>query len=116
MLLLFVMNGYAGSILRLNLTEQQVSTIPTADYNQWGGGHGMGSAIFFDLVADKTIDGFDPKNVVTIMTSPLTGTVVPGASGRTEVQGGKLLELPSWRPARVELISGAKRQTVALQQ
>jgi aldehyde:ferredoxin oxidoreductase len=47
----------------------------------------MGSAIFFDLVKDKTIDGFDPANVVTIMTSPLSGTLVPAAGGRTEVQG-----------------------------
>ena len=39
------------------------------------------------LVKDKTIDGFDPENVVTIMSSPLSGTIVPGASGRTEVQG-----------------------------
>jgi aldehyde:ferredoxin oxidoreductase len=81
------MNGYAGNILRLNLTERKVSTIPTNDYEQWGGGHGMGSAIFFDLVKDKTIDGFDPANVVTIMTSPLCGTMVPAAGGRTEVQG-----------------------------
>ena len=81
------MNGYAGKILRLNLTERTVSTIPTSDYEQWGGGHGMGSAIFFDLVQDKTIDGFDPANVVTIMTSPLCGTLVAAAGGRTEVQG-----------------------------
>ena len=81
------MNGYAGKILRLDLTERKVSTIPTSDYEQWGGGHGMGSAIFFDLVKDKTIDGFDPANVVTIMTSPLCGTLVPAAGGRTEVQG-----------------------------
>ena len=81
------MNGYAGQILRLNLTGRQVSTIPTTDYEQWGGGHGMGAAIFFDLVPDKTIDGFDPANVVTIMTSPLCGTLVPAAGGRTEVQG-----------------------------
>jgi len=47
----------------------------------------MGSAIFFDRVKDKTIDGFDPANVVTLMTSPLSGTLVPAASGRTEVQG-----------------------------
>ena len=79
--------GYAGKILRLNLTERKASTIPTSDYAQWGGGHGMGSAIFFDLVKDKTIDGFDPANVVTIMTSPLCGTLVPAAGGRTEVQG-----------------------------
>jgi aldehyde:ferredoxin oxidoreductase len=47
----------------------------------------MGSAVFFDLVKDKTIDGFDPANVVTIMTSPFSGTLVPAAGGRTEVQG-----------------------------
>ena len=81
------MNGYAGRILRLDLTERKVGAILTSDYEQWGGGHGMGSAIFFDLVKDKTIDGFDPANVVTIMTSPLCGTLVPAAGGRTEVQG-----------------------------
>jgi aldehyde:ferredoxin oxidoreductase len=48
---------------------------------RYGVGH------FFDLVEDKTIDGLDPANVVTIMTSPLSGTLVPGASSRTEVQG-----------------------------
>jgi len=80
------MKGYAGTILRVDLTERTVSAIPTSDYMQWGGGHGMGSAIFFDLVKDKTIDGFDPANVVTIMTSPLCGTLVAAAGGRTEVQ------------------------------
>ncbi len=81
------MNGYAGKILRLDLTNRKVLTIPTSDYEQWVGAHGMGSAIFFDLVKDKTIDGFDPANVVTLMTSPFCGTLVPAAGGRTEVQG-----------------------------
>ncbi|MCP5103957.1 MAG: aldehyde:ferredoxin oxidoreductase, partial [bacterium] len=81
------MNGYAGKILRVNLSAGKVSTIPTKKYEHWVGGHGMGSAIFWDLVKDKTIDGFNPANVVTIMTSPLSGTLVPAASGRTEVQG-----------------------------
>jgi len=63
-----------------------VSTIDTAKYEQWGGGHGIGSAIFWDLVPDKTISAFDPANVITMMTSPLSGTLVPSA-GRTEVQG-----------------------------
>jgi len=81
------MNGYAGKILSLDLTERKVGIIPTSKYQHWMGGHGMGSAIFFDLVKDKTIDGFDPANVVTMMTSPLSGTLVPAASGRTEVQG-----------------------------
>jgi len=81
------MNGYAGKILNLDLTKRKVSTIPTKKYEDWMGGHGMGSAIFFDLVKDKTINGFHPNNVVTMMTSPLSGTMVPGASARTEVQG-----------------------------
>ena len=82
------MNGYTGKILRINLTDRKTSTIDTAAYEQWGGGHGIGSAIFFDLVKDKTIDGFDPANVVTIMTSPLTGTIVPGGgAARVEMQG-----------------------------
>jgi len=81
------MNGYAGKILKANLSNRKISTIPTRKYEHWVGGHGMGSAIFFDLVKDKTIDGFDPANVVTFMTSPFCGTPVPAAGGRTEVQG-----------------------------
>ena len=40
------MNGYAGKILRIDLTQRKISTIPTAKYAKWVGGHGMGSAIF----------------------------------------------------------------------
>lgn len=79
--------GYIGKILRVDLTARKTSVIETKKYAQWGGGHGMGSAIFWDLCKDKTISGLDPANVVTIMTSPLSGTMVPSASGRVEVQG-----------------------------
>jgi aldehyde:ferredoxin oxidoreductase len=79
--------GYAGKILRIDLTTQKVSTIDTAKYEEYGGGHGMGSAIFWDLVPDKTIKAFDPANVVTIMTSPLSGTLAPAVAGRTEITG-----------------------------
>lgn len=88
------MNGYAGKILRVNLTHRKISTIPTAKYEQWVGGHGMGSAIFFDLVKDKTIDGFDPANVVTLMTSPLSGTLAPAGAARTEMQAIGVQSLP----------------------
>ena len=89
-------NGYAGKILRVNLADHNISIIPTVRYAQWGGGHGMGSAIFWDLVKDKTISGFDPANVITIMTSPLGGTLVPAASGRTEMQGIGVQSSPEW--------------------
>ncbi len=81
------MNGYTGKILYVNLTERKTSVIETKRYEQWGGGHGIGSQLFWDLVEDKNISGFDPQNAVTFMTSPLAGTLVPGASARTEVQG-----------------------------
>jgi len=79
--------GYVGKILYVNLTDGRTEEIPTEQYEQWGGGHGMASALFWDRVADKTIDGFHPDNLVTLMTSPFSGTLVPSASGRTEVTG-----------------------------
>gem|GEM_PF-85632 len=78
--------GYAGKILRINLGSRSIGSIDTAQYEAWGGGHGMGSAIFWDLCPDKSISGFDPRNVITIMSTPLAGTLSPGSS-RCEVQG-----------------------------
>jgi len=80
-------DGYMGKILKVDLTSKKISTIDTEKYKKWGGGHGMGTAIFWDECADPTVDALDPKNVLTIMTSPLSGTIAPAASGRTEVQG-----------------------------
>lgn len=87
-------NGYTGQILRLNLTTQSASTIETRRYEEWGGGNGIGTAVFWDLCKDKAISGSDPGNVVCIMTSPLTGTVAP-TSGRTEVVGIGLQGYPT---------------------
>jgi aldehyde:ferredoxin oxidoreductase len=87
-------NGYAGKILKIDLTSKTVEEIETAKYEQWGGGHGIGSALFWELCEDKTVDGTDPKNVVTIMTSPLSGTLAPAVAGRTELQGIGLQSSP----------------------
>jgi aldehyde:ferredoxin oxidoreductase len=88
------MNGYAGNILSINLSTRSITTIPTKKYEQWVGGHGMGSALFFDMVKDKTIDGFNPENVITLMSSPLCGTLVPSGAARTEIQGIGVQSLP----------------------
>ena len=42
-------NGYTGKILRVNLTTKEISIIDTARYEEFGGGYGMGTAIFWDL-------------------------------------------------------------------
>ncbi len=79
--------GYTGKILRVNLTDKSVGIIPTEKYEAYGGGHGMGSAIFFDLVGDRLpFPAYDPRNLVIMMAHPFAGTFMPG-SGRCEVQG-----------------------------
>lgn len=92
------LNGYAGKILRLDLTARRALEIDTAKYRAWGGGHGLGSALFWDLCRDKTItDGRNPANVCIIATSPLNGTPVPSAGGRCEVMGVGVGQYPvSW--------------------
>jgi aldehyde:ferredoxin oxidoreductase len=42
-------NGFTGKIARVNLTTKEISTIDTAKYEEYGGGYGMGAAIFWDL-------------------------------------------------------------------
>ncbi len=82
--------GYAGKILKVNLTDKTISTIDTARYEEYGGGYGMGTAIFWDLAVAPgewdLKDPYDPRNVLPIMTGPLAATGVPG-SGRTSICG-----------------------------
>ena len=83
-------NGYAGRILKINLTTREISAIDTAKYEEFGGGVGIAAAIFWDLAVapgDWDLqDAFDPRNVISLMTGPLAGTGVPGG-GRTSVSG-----------------------------
>jgi aldehyde:ferredoxin oxidoreductase len=82
-----MIGGYIGKILRVNLTAKSIDTIATEKYEEFGGAHGIGAAIFFDLVGDQLpFDAFDPRNVITMMTAPFSGTYVP-SSGRIELQG-----------------------------
>jgi aldehyde:ferredoxin oxidoreductase len=83
-------NGFAGKILRINLTTKTISTIDTARYAEFGGGFGIGAAIFWDLAVAPgewdLQDAYDPRNVLSLMTGPLAATGVPSA-GRTSVCG-----------------------------
>ncbi|NLT65161.1 MAG: hypothetical protein GXX84_00995 [Acidobacteria bacterium] len=80
--------GYAGKILLVDLTAKTTSTIDTAKYAEFGGGVGIGAAIFWDLAVapgDWDLqDAFDPRNVISLMSGPLAATGVPGG-GRTSV-------------------------------
>jgi aldehyde:ferredoxin oxidoreductase len=81
-------NGYAGKILKVDLTKKETSTINTAQYEEFGGGVGISAAIFWDLAVapgDWDLqDAFDPRNVISLMSGPLAAAGVPGG-GRTSV-------------------------------
>ena len=83
-------NGFTGKILRVNLTTKEIGTIDTAKYEEFGGGYGMGTAIFWDLAVAPgkwdLKDAFDPQNVLPLMTGPMAATGVP-SGGRTSVCG-----------------------------
>ncbi len=82
------MSGFAGKILHVDLSARRFERIPTMRYREYGGGYGMGTALFWDLCRDKTIrDGRRPENVCCVMASPFSGTNVPSAGGRCEVSG-----------------------------
>ncbi len=89
------MFGYMGQILLVDLSAGTTSTVSTEKYREWGGGHGLGSALFWDYCTDKSItDGRDPKNVVVVASSPFSGTNVPSAGGRCEVVGVGMGQYP----------------------
>lgn len=80
--------GYAGKILRLDLSNRRAIALDTEPYKSWGGGHGLGTALFWEFCKDKTItDGRHPANVVCVASSPLCGSGVPSGTGRSEVVG-----------------------------
>jgi aldehyde:ferredoxin oxidoreductase len=83
-------SGYTGKTLRINLTSKSISTIDTALYEGFGGGYGMGTAIFWDLAVAPgewdLKDAYDPRNVLPLMVGPFAATGVPGA-GRTSICG-----------------------------
>ena len=62
--------GYAGKILSIDLSKRSVGMVDTGRYEEYGGGNGIGSALFWERCKDKAVSGFDPGNVMTIMTGP----------------------------------------------
>ena len=45
--------GYAGKILSINLTNKSFSVLDTEKYEEFGGGNGMGSALFWETCQEK---------------------------------------------------------------
>src|SRR5512137_112377 len=73
------MNGYGGTILRVNLTDGKISKEPTPAQlaRDFIGGRGFGIYHLFKEVP-KGIDPLGPENKLIISTGPLSGMLAPG--------------------------------------
>ena len=65
--------GYAGEILRVDLTRAKTDRLATADYTErFLGGRGIAAKIYWDETSPGT-RAFDPENCMVCMTGPLAG-------------------------------------------
>ncbi len=74
------MNGYGGSILRVDLAKGTYEKTPTPDalIRDFVGGRGFGAYFLYKEVAAKA-DPLGPENKVIISCGPLSGLMIPGA-------------------------------------
>ena len=79
------MFGWAGCILRVNLSNKAITKEPLnkRDAELYLGSRGLATKIFMDEV-DPKVDPFSPDNKLIFMTGPLTGTFA-SSGGRYEV-------------------------------
>ncbi len=68
--------SWMGTILRINLTKGKIESEPTSKYTEdYIGGGGIGAKLIYDGVAPE-VRAFDPENMLTFNTGPLTGTLL----------------------------------------
>jgi aldehyde:ferredoxin oxidoreductase len=81
------MNGYGGSILRVNLTDGTIHRHPTEPHlaRLYLGGRGLNIKRLWDEVPAHT-DGLSPDNKLIFGVGPLAGTLFPGGA-RFNVSG-----------------------------
>ena len=86
--------GYAGNILRVDLSSRNISSVSTKKYaDRFLGGRGIAARIYWEEVPSE-IGAFDPENRLIFMTGPLAG-VSPGVAGVRWLVCGKS---PATRP------------------
>jgi aldehyde:ferredoxin oxidoreductase len=74
--------GYAGKILRIDLSKESCTTTPLPDekiLRQYVGGIGLGMHLLLNEV-DSGVAATDPEAPLMFMTGPLTGTSAPSSS------------------------------------
>jgi len=71
--------GYAGEILKVDLSDGKTTKLSTADYaDKYIGGHGIAARLYWEMVPAEA-KAFDPENCFICATGPVTG--FPGFAG-----------------------------------
>ncbi len=80
------MNGWAGTILKVDLTRSSIDRIRLSEEFavKWLGGQGFLERLIWEDYDFSERDPFSPKNIVGIAPGGLTGTLAPG-SGRLSI-------------------------------
>jgi aldehyde:ferredoxin oxidoreductase len=79
--------GYAGKLLKVDLSSARMSDAPTSAYaDRFIGGRGIAAKIYWDEVPPGT-KALDPENRLMFMTGPMAG--YPGTSGSISQICGK---------------------------
>jgi len=73
--------GYAGKILKIDLTKNKITkdNLNIKDCKKYLGGYGLGMKILADYI-ERGVEPFSPKNPLIIATGTLSGTNAPGTS------------------------------------
>jgi aldehyde:ferredoxin oxidoreductase len=72
--------GYAGTILRVDLSSRNTTELPTTDYGDgFLGGRGIAAKIYWDEVP-PAVGALDPENRLVFATGPLAGLPLLGSS------------------------------------
>ncbi|MBN2098101.1 MAG: hypothetical protein JW753_00740, partial [Dehalococcoidia bacterium] len=72
--------GYAGRILRVDLSSNRIDDLPTSDYaDRFLGGRGIATRLYWDHVPPKA-QALAPENAIVLATGPLAGVPVIGGS------------------------------------
>ena len=75
------MKGYAGKILRVDLSKGEVNlrNLPEEMCREYIGGKGFGAKILFEEMTPRT-DPYDPSNLLIFATGPMSGTTLSGTA------------------------------------
>ncbi len=72
-----MVRGYAGKFLEIDLTSEKITETRFSNdiLSQYIGGRGLGARILWDRLGDvwEKIDPLGPKNLLLVLTGPLTG-------------------------------------------